>query len=179
MPYDMNNPGMKEHKDMGQIFEAIDEIIMFHMMYNDKAMRYCQSIGFNGFKRLHRYNTRCFLDYHLKIENEAFDKYRMILDPKVSEFNYTAGDIVDHLHKWDMKLGEDIKKLGMLSNEYREMSGKDNCVIGEALGIMCHDYEKAGRWFRRFSETKSMHDYHDLDDAIHVKMKAMEGSTGH
>ena len=174
MPYQMN-PGQEYSPEkMGKVLEAVDEILMHHLMLNDKAMKFCHAIGYNGFKRLHRWNTKNFLCWHIKLENMAYDKHRMTLETRVSDFDYRPGDIIGHLQKWDVRLCEDIKMLGMLNNEYRDMSGKDNHIIDAALCVMAKDYEKAGRWHRRFIETKSAHDMHDLDDAIHAKYKAME-----
>lgn len=179
MPYDMSNPGMKMSKNMGEVLEDIDSIMLFHCMLNDKAMKACHAMGYNGFKRMHRYNDRCFMEYHIQVSNEAYDKYRMMLETKTSEFDYKPSDIMDHLTKWDAKLAEDIKKLAMLNNEYREAAGKGNCIAEEAMHVMCRNYEKVGRWHKRFLETKSMHDVHELDDEIHAKYKAKEEAMGY
>lgn len=178
MPYDAMNPNAAKG-DIGAVLEAMDEIMLSNMLLNDKAMKYCHMWGFNGFKRLHRYNDRCFLEYHIQLNNEAYDKYRMVLDTKVVEFDYKPMDLVDHLQKWENMLKEDIHELGKLNNKYREMAGKGNCVAEDAMHLMARNYEKAGRYAKRFAETKSMHDMHSLDDEIHVKMKAKEEAEGH
>lgn len=179
MPYDMKTTGHDDPKNMGELLECIDEILLSNLMFNDKSMKHCHAMGLNGFKRMHRVNTRKFLCWHIDLENEAYDKYRMTLETKMPDFDYSISDIVSHFQKWEMELGEDIKALGHYNNLFRNWSGKDNCVVDEAMGLMCHDYEKAGRWHKRFMETKSMHDIHDLDDSIHAKYKAMEEASGH
>lgn len=179
MPYDTMTPDKMSHKNMGEILESVDEIMLFHMMLNDKAMKCCHAWGFNGYKRMHRYNDRCFLEYHIRLSNEAFDKYRMTLETEHHDFEYKPADLMEHLHKWEMRLEEDIRKLGGLNNEYRAIAGKGNCVTEEAMYIMCRNYEKAGRYSKRFMETKSMHDMHDLDDHIHEKYKAKEEAAGY
>lgn len=176
MLYDMNsgNP-----HNIGEILESMDEIMLFHMMLNDKAMKCCHAWGYNGFKRMHRYNDRCFLEYHIQLSNEAYDKYKMTLETKHKDFDYMPSDLMDHLKKWEMKLGEDIKMLGKLNNEYRMMTGNGNCVAEDAMYIMCRNYEKSGRYYKRFMETKSAHDMHEMDDAIHSKYKAKEEAKGY
>jgi len=181
MPYDMRNLGNPgtEPKNMGELLECIDEILLHNLMFNDKAMKNCHAMGFNGYKRMHRWNAKKFLCWHIDLENEAYDKYRMTLETKAADFDYNPSDLINHLQKWDMKLGEDIKALGHYNNLYREWAGKDNCVIDAALACMVKNYEKAGRWYKRFMETKSMHDMHDLDDTLHAKYKAMEEAAGY
>lgn len=182
MPYDMRNPGNPDNhepKNMGELLECIDEIMLRNLIYNDKAMKYCHAIGFNGFKRMHRWNTKKFLCWHIDLENEAYNKYRMTLETQMQDFEYNPSDIISHFQKWDMKLGEDIKALGHYNNLYRDWAGKDNCIVDEVMALMCKNYEKAGRWHKRFTETKSMHDMHDLDDSIHAKYKAMEEVAGY
>jgi len=180
MPYnpDMKNP-VNEPKNMGELLECIDEIMLFHTMFNDKSMKHLHAMGFNGYKRLHRVNTKKFLCWHIDLENEAYDKYRMTLETKISDFDYKPNDLISHLQKWETKLGEDIKELAHYNNQYREWTGKDNCVVDSALGCMVKNYEKSGRWYKRFMETKSMHDQHSMDDKIHEKYKAIEESEMH
>lgn len=176
MPYDrMNNPG----RPMSEILTDIDNIICWHKAFNDRSMVLCHAAGLNGFKRLHRTNTRCFLDWHLCIENEAFDKYRETIMPTYSDINYNISDIVGHLQNWNSKLEEDIKKLAMLNNEYREQAGRGNHTVKEVIAKMVKNHEKSGRWYRRFQDTKSQHDIYQLDDKIHSKYKAMEASKGY
>ena len=38
--------------EIEQIYKNVDNIILTHLMINDKAMKHCQSLGYNGFKRL-------------------------------------------------------------------------------------------------------------------------------
>jgi len=177
MPYD--NPNMAAgqgyaNMDMSKILEKIDEVLLFNKKFNDISMKICQSMGYNGLKRKHRRNVRYYTNCHLDHENESFDKYRTVLMVDTPTVQYKPSDIIDHLKKWDMQLAEDIKTLGMLNNAYRAISGKDNCIIDSAMSHMAKNYEKTGRWYARFMETKSAHDMHDLDDAIHAKEKAKE-----
>jgi len=181
MPYDemnrnsMNSSEMRNpNTDIHDILMKIDKILLWHKCFNNKAMKVCQSSGYNGFKRLHRYNTRCFLNWHMCLENEAFDKFRFILETDYEDFDYTSRTLIDHLKNWDMKLGQDIEKLAMLNNEYRMLAGVGNKTAKKALRKMTKNHEKTGRWHKRFEETKSAHDQHELDDWLHEKYKKKE-----
>lgn len=178
MPYNNPmNPGNEYmNMDMPEILEKIDKMLLYHQEFNDRAMKICQSMGYNGLKRKHRRNVRYYLNCHLDHENAAFDKHRVILMTDAPKSQYNPSDIIDHLQKWDMRLAEDLNVLGKLNNAYREHTGKDNCIIDSAMSHMAKNYEKTGRWYKRFMETKSAHDMHDLDDSIHTKEKAKEES---
>lgn len=177
MPYgnEMQNP-MNSGKKIPDILMEIDKIICWHKMFNDKAMKACHAAGFQGFKRMHRVLTKCFLDYHLCLENEAYDKFRFTLDTEYEDMNYSVNSLIEHLKNWDMKLGQDIEKLAMLNNEYRMLAGVGNKIAKKSLKKMTNNHEKTGRWYRRFEETKSMHDQFDLDGKIHEKYKAKENN---
>lgn len=175
MPYgnEMKNP-MNSNRSMSDILMDMDKIICWHKYFNDKSMRVCHAAGFNGMKRMHRVLTRCFLDYHLCLENEAFDKFRISLDTEYEHVNYSTSDLIEHLKNWNMKLGQDMEKLAMLNNEYRMHAGLGNKTAKQVLKKMAKNYEKSGRWYRRFEETKSMHDLYDFDSQLHEKMKKKE-----
>lgn len=175
---DMQNP-MNPKRSISEILTDIDKILCWHKSFNDMAMKVCHAAGFNGFKRLHRYNTRCFLDWHMCIENEAFDKFRFVLNTDYEEINYSTSTLVDHLKNWDMKLNQDIEKLAMLNNEYRMMAGVGNKTAKKALRKMTKNHEKTGRWYRRFEETKSLHDQYDLDMKLHEQYKKKEENPKH
>lgn len=179
MPYNERmNPGMNPGHEMNiaDILMKIDEILLFHKKLNNKAMKACHANGYNGFKRMHRVNAKCFYKWHIKLENEAYDKFRFVLeDAEIAQMNYMWGNsIIDHIKKWDAQLDTDIDKLVMLNNAYREYAGMGNCVIEKALYKMTKNHEKTGRWVKRFEETKSAHDFHEVDDFLHAKYKAKE-----
>lgn len=154
---------------MHELFKKIDAILDEHLLLNKKAMISCQSLGFNGFKRLHRMNTKRFLCWQLKSANMLFDRYRVPLH------EYSSMDLKEHLATWDKKLEEDIKILGQLNKEYLEKSGVENCVIKDALNLLVKNHEKTGRWYKRFEETDWLsHDMHVVDDRLHDKFKKEE-----
>lgn len=175
MPYgnEMRNP-MNSNRGIKDILNDMDKIVCWHKCFNDISMKMCHAAGFNGFKRLHRYNTKCFLKWHLCLENEAFDKFRVTIDTEYEDLNYSTSDLIEHLKNWNMKLGQDMEKLAMLNNEYRMHTGLGDKTIKKVLRKMAKNHEKSGRWYRRFEDTKSMHDQYDLDMKLHEKYKAKE-----
>lgn len=160
---------------MNEIYSKAAIIMNEHMQLNKKAMISMQSIGYNGFKRLHRCNAKEFLCWEIALANSLFDKYREKLNYTPLVVDYAPITLKDHLASWDAKLEESIKQLGNLNKEHFEKSGKTSCTIEEALGCMLKNYEKTGRWYKRFAETDWLaHDQHVLDDALHAKYKAIE-----
>ncbi|MEG1506720.1 MAG: hypothetical protein RR478_04395 [Bacilli bacterium] len=161
--------------DISTIYQEVDKIILKNLMINDDAMKICQSIGLNGFKRLHRCNIKNLLCKHLKLENNMYDKYRKVLETDILGSKYKIASIKEHLYTWKNSLSEDVKKLGELNKEHFNCVGVENCVIKETIEDMLHDYEKTCRWYCRFEETQwNLHDIHYLDDNLHQKYKELE-----
>lgn len=175
MPYEneMQNP-MNPNRSISDILMDIDKMLLWHKKFNDKSMVMCQATGFNGFKRYHRVAMKCFNKYHIKIENEAFDRFLIELHTECEEYSYASNSLPDHLKNWYQKLEKDMKVLGMLNNEFRMHTGIGNKIIKKALKKMAKLHEKSCRWYRRFEKTNSLHDQHYVDDRLHEKMKAKE-----
>lgn len=169
-----------EFKNIGEILEKIDEIMLSHLMLNDDAMRICHVLGYNGFKRMHRWNQRKFNELHIAIENHATDKFRMVLGTDVKALPYKPVNLKDHFVKWDAKLKEDIAMLGHLNNAYREMTGVSCKIVKKAICKMAKNHEKTGRWIKRLDESGfNAHDAHSLDDYVHKCYKAKELKAGY
>lgn len=161
--------------EIEQIYKGVDEIILKHIMLNDKAMKLTQSWGYNGFKRLHRVNSKKLFCEHQKIENNMFDKYRKMLDINIDFVRYSTMDLKNHLEKWKNILYEDINNLQKLNYEHFEKTGISNDIIECILKIFFHDYEKVCRYIERFNESNwNSIDCHNLDDYLHKKMKEIE-----
>ena len=164
-----------EFKNIGEILEKTDTILLTHLMLNDEAMKVCHFIGYNGFKRMHRWNAKCFLGLHLMIENLATDRHKMLLDAHVGGLTYRPAGLKDHFVKWGAKLEEDIYMLGQLNNAYCNHTGSGCCIIEKAITKMAKNNEKTTRWIKRFDESNwNPHDLHSLDDDVHLKYKAIE-----
>lgn len=158
-----------------EIYKSTDKIILKHLMINDNAMKIMQSLGYNGFKRLHRCNTRELLKYHIKLENNLFDKYRQILDVSPESIKYDPINMKNHLDKWKQTLNEDIKTLGNLNYEHIQTIGISNDIIEDTLKEFLHDYEKVCRYYMRFNESNwNPIDIHVVDDKLHEKIKKYE-----
>lgn len=161
--------------EIEQIYKGIDEIILKHIMLNDKAMQLVQSWGYNGFKRFHRINSKKLFCEHQKIENAMFDKYRKVLEIDVDFIKYSPMDLRTHLEKWKNVLFDDIERLGRLNYKHIEAVGISNNVLECVLNIFLHDYEKVCRYIERFNESNwNSIDCHNVDDYIHKKYKEVE-----
>ena len=111
----------------------------------------------------------------IELINDHYDKYRTVFSIPYTEVRYEPKNLQSHLMDWDGKLKEGIKKLGELNKAHFEKIGVDNKVICKVLKCMLHNYEKVGRWYKRFEESGWLtHDMHCVDDRLHDKIKAKE-----
>ena len=158
-----------------EVYKSADKIILKHLMLNDDAMKTLQSLGYNGFKRMHRVNTRCLLEKHIELENNMFDKYRKVLNVNVDFKSYKPINIKSHLESWMQTLDEDIKLIGNLNYMHMQLVGVSNSTIEDVLKQFLYDYEKVCRWYERFNETNwNPVEMHIVDDALHEKIKKYE-----
>lgn len=158
-----------------EIYESIDKIVLKHLMLNDDAMKLTQSWGYNGFKRLHRMNTKKLLCSHSELSNCMFDRYRKVLNVRVNFEDYVPTSLKSHLDKWIDVLNEDLQKLGELNYEHIKLVGYSNCVAECVMKCFIHDQEKANRWYERFSNSNwNSIEMHLVDDRLHEKMKKEE-----
>lgn len=161
--------------DIETIYKEIDRIIVNHLMINDNSMKLCQSWGYNGFKRLHRVNSKNLLSEHLKLENCMFDKYRKVLEINNISTDYSPTNLKYHLSKLKDIYYDDIIKIGKLNHEHIKLIGVSNSVAENILKYLNHDYEKVCRWYQRFEENGWNYvDMHLVDDRLHEKIKKIE-----
>jgi len=161
---------------MEELYRKIDEILLSYTFIHEKAMKACQALGYNGMKRMHRCKAKEFYCLHIQLSNELYDKYRTVLDTNISDFNYKPTNLKEHLTWLDNKMKESIGMLGQYNNSYISSVGKSCGVVETAMGCLVHDYEKTGRWIKRFDESQwSSHDMHYVDDRLHDKYKEIEG----
>lgn len=161
---------------MLDLYSRIDAILYEHKCINKKAMALSHSLGYNGFKRMHRKDSKKYFKWCVDLENELFDKYRTKMTYTHRDYAYNPSTLKDHLANWDSKLIEAITELGKINKEHIDRTGVSNCIIEKALCKMIKRYEKTGRWYKRFEEGGWLaFDQHAVDDYIHKKFKKKEG----
>lgn len=161
------------------LYERICKVLSVHCKVNKLAMIATQSLGYNGFKRWHRYRSRQFFEMKICLANELFDKFRIVADFKDYEVNYSPTSIEEHLKSWEKVILEAIEELGSINKDYFEVTGI-SCKIAEcAMCKMIRDYEKIGRLIKRFTESDWLTlDMHVVDDKLHCKYKEKEEKHG-
>ena len=133
-----------------EIFENVDKITITHIMVTDDLMKYAQSFGYNGYKRMFRCLQREFDEFHIKLEN------------------------------YNNALKTNISDLGKLNNEYFTNNGVDCCIITNMIKCMMCKYEKTSRWIQRFNDNNwNLVDIHIVDKELHEKYKGMEHDKGY
>lgn len=175
----MESVSIEEAKNMSEtvkdIFEGIHKVLLTHCKLNNKAMCAVQSLGYNGFKRWHRYRSKCFFDLDTKLANELFDKFRIKADFKDYEVAYSPNGIEEHLRSWQKAILDGIQELGTLGKDFYETAGMNCGVVDCAMKKMGKDYEKVSRYIKRFTESDWLTlDMHIVDDKLHDKYKAKE-----
>lgn len=162
--------------EIEQIYKNVDNILIEHIMLNDDAMKYMQSYGFNGFKRLHRYLEKELVCLHQQLENCFYDKYQKVLTTtNLSTSSYQPLDLKSHLEKWGNQLNRAIQELGELNQAHFDAVGITNNIIEDTICIFLKKHEKVSRWIKRFNESNwNSLDCHIVDDRLHEKMKKKE-----
>lgn len=160
---------------MRDIYNAIEKMLDTHIQVNEQAMNACHSIGYNGFKRLHRMDMKQYVCWRLDLMNNAYDKHRMTLKPMRTVVDYSPSSLKEHLANWDELLEKSIAELASLHKEYVDNAGCESELMKKVLKHFMKRYEKTGRWYARFEETSWLaHDCHVLDDRLHNKCKRGE-----
>lgn len=162
------------------LYESIGKVFSIHCKLNEQSMVICHSIGYNGFKRWHRYRTRQLHDLKLCLANELFDKFRIPYEFKDYEVKYAPKSLQEHLETWQKAVLDGIQELGTLNKQYLTETGCESKIICDALCFMMKDYEKLGRYIARFTESDWLViDMHMVDDTIHCKFKQKEIEYGY
>jgi len=165
---------------MQELYNSICKLLcQLIRSYND-AMILCQSWGFNGFKRKYRYLSHHLFNWKLCLENELFDKYRVIVSGNYGSMPYEPRSFKDHFTQWDKFLKENIDTLIGISKQFIDLTGFENCTIKDIVKCLLKDYEKVGRYIKRFNEAGwNPIDMHNVDDCLHEKMKKKEKKAGY
>lgn len=183
MEYNFGNSITKESsmsERITSLYESIGKVLSIHCKLNEISMVVCQSIGYNGFKRWHRYRSRQFHEWKLCLANELFDKFRIAYDFKHYEVNYSPKSLQEHLSTWQTSILDAIQELGTLNKEYFNETGSESKIICDVLCCLMKDYEKLGRYISRFNESDWLViDMHYMDDKIHEKFKEKEIKNGY
>ena len=162
-------------ENVKDLFENVHKIILSHNKLNYRAMCSVQAMGYNGFKRWHRYRSKCFYELDVKLANDIFDRFRIRADFKDYELNYSPSTLEEHLRSWQKALLDGIQELGTLGKSFYDQTGTGCEVIDCAMKKMSKDYEKVSRLLKRFTESDWLTlDMHIVDDKLHKKFKKKE-----
>lgn len=168
-----NNGSMSEQVKI--LYENVCKILTTHCKINKLAMRSLQALGYNGFKRWHRYRSRQFFEFKICLANELFDKFKIKANFKSYEINYDPVSVEEHLKSWEKVLLTGIQELGTANKKYFELTGARSEIIKCAMSKLVRDYEKVNRLIMRFTESDWLTlDMHIVDDKLHCKYKEKE-----
>ncbi len=180
MEFDKYLMETKTEDKISTLYNRMITILLETACLNECAMVVLHSKGYNGFKRWHRYRSREFREFVICLDNELFDKFHKTVKHEPVSISYAPANMNSHLVNWKEKLATAIHDLGECNKEYFALTGTTNCIVEDAIHILTRDYEKACRYYERFSEGDWLaHDMHVVDDIIHYKYKKKEEEHGY
>lgn len=161
------------------LYGNVCKVLTTQCKINKMAMRSLQALGYNGFKRWHRYRSRQFFEMKLCLSNELFDKFHIKMEYKHYDISYDPGSVEEHLKAWEKAILDAFQELGMANKRYFELVGTQNEIIKCAIHKLTRDYEKVRRLIMRFTESDWLTlDMHIVDDKLHCKYKEKEEKYG-
>ena len=157
------------------IYTRLYNLLCVHTKLNILAMSALQVVGYNGFKRWHRYRAHQYMKLKMKLRTEMYDKFRITPDFKDVEVSYSPKSMEEHLKSWESAVLSAIQELGTINKDFYETAGMTCEVSKCTMRKMMKDYEKLGRYYKRFTESDWLTlDMHIVDDFLHGKYKEKE-----
>lgn len=163
--------------ELKEIYNKTSHILEQHIQFNKEAVTALQAMGFNGFKRMHRYNAQWYFCKQLKLANILFNMKREKLDlkPITMMTEYAPMSLKDHLAKWDAHIEDSLVELGDLNKAHLEKVGSTSPIIECIIYQMLDNHGNIQRWYYRGEAGDwLMHDLFTLDKYIHEKYKEKE-----
>ena len=175
--YPVNQKSMSDKID--SVFTSIHSLISSYRKINFKSMSIMQSMGYNGFKRWHRFNSKCLFKMELCLANELYDKFRIPPSFKDVDLSYSVSTMEEHLKSWEAFILSSIQELGKLAMEYYQLTGTSCRIIYKLMDMLEYDFEKVGKYLKRFNESDWLAlDVHIVDDFLHEKYNKKEMKRG-
>lgn len=166
---------LKDNEPLKLIKEAIN-ISAHGETFHNKMMLFSQSMGFQGLKRLHRYNSEKDRKHYVEMQNYCIDMFGEVLEP---DWNYSIStprdlkDILNDYLKWEISVYKRINDIGDKLISY-------NCTCEYNLVTEClYDVRKEIEKVRRMIQEYSMSGW-DMsyilikDKKLHDEMKEKE-----
>lgn len=163
--------------ELKEIYNKVSHILEQHIQFNKESVTALQALGFDGFKRVHRYQAEWYFCKQLKLANILFNLKREKLDlkPITMITEYAPMSLKDHLAKWDAYLQDSITELGTLNKAHLETVGSTSSFIEGVIHYMLDNHSKVQRWYYRGEAGDwLMHDLFCLDEHLHKKYKEKE-----
>lgn len=162
-------------ENLKSIYDRVSYIFEKHAQLNKEASACLQSMGFNGFKRLHRCNCKKFQYWQMKLANILFNVKREKLDLQAMTINYNPKSLKEHLKAWLEELQYSLKELGELNKMHFESCGQTSKIIECAMDLMLDDLGN----IQRYMYQGELSDWLELwgfllDEKIHLKYKKKE-----
>ena len=153
--------------EVKQIYDKVSQILEKHILINKQATLIMQSLGYNGFKKMHYCLMKRFQKKQIKLAYKLFDIKGEKLDISQVALTYNVSSLKEHLKSWLEELKYSIKELGTLNKEYFETYGFMCKSIECIVDLMVDLLKYVHKWYNRGEATDWLEmDLFLLDDKI-------------
>jgi hypothetical protein len=162
-------------RDITAIFTDIGSLALYMSMAHSESMKACQMLGYNGFKRKHRYRAKEFYDLMLSVQNHSIEYTQQNINLTIGDISYSPKTLKEHLEFMVIDFDDKLKKIGVLNSEFVTKTGFE-CEKAECIKEwILHDLIKFKRWLAKFNACMWNESVvNDIDMHIHAVMKEKE-----
>ena len=153
--------------EIKQIFDKVSQILEKHILINKHATIIMQSLGYNGFKKMHFCLMKKFQKKQIKLAYKLFDIEGEKLDLSQVALTYNVSSLKEHLKSWLEELKYAVKELGSLNKDFFNTYGYSCEAIECIIEIMLKLLKYVHKWYNRGETTDWLEmDLFLLDDKI-------------
>lgn len=174
MSYFKEDKKYSEEKHSSYLSE-LGDICLEELMLSSDAYICMIKLNMHGYKRLHRYLSKKFHDFYLRVQNNSLESTGRAIDNNSSFEIYTVKDLKEHLIKWNEKLEIHLKKVGEIIRGIFEEEGYISCTAQEIQRCLFKNLIKNERAIRKFEDCGWSHEtIYVHDKYLHEKIKNKE-----
>lgn len=145
-------------------------------VFHHKMMLLCQSMGFQGAKRLNRCKSKEDRCHYIELQNYTLDMFGEIIEPSWNYEPVAVKSYKEYLEaylNWEISVYERVNKISnsLIVAEFKEEAS----LVASCLKGVRKEIEKCRRWLQEGYNTNWDMSYLLLKDhELHEKMKEIE-----
>lgn len=165
----------KYKKDTNTHLSELGDICLEELMLSSDAYVCMIKLNMHGYKRLHRYLSKEFHDFYLRVQNNSLESTGKAIENNSSFEVYTVKNLKEHLIKWNEKLEVHLKKVSKIIKDIFEEEGYISCTAQEIQKCLFKNLIRNERALQKFEDCNW--DYNTIyhhDRYLHEKIKEKE-----